>query len=111
MSIMCFVSIGCFIDKWSTSLFGVLYWARYLGMSYFWCYVFVWTFWCASWCFINMIIIFAVIAIFGKAILIVNHIIDIIVSVTFLFGVIAISPLVYQTQSPHSHDHCIPCLS
>ena len=44
----------------------VFYLATYLGMSCFWSYLFVQTYWCASWCFINMTILFGVFEIFGK---------------------------------------------
>ena len=30
-----FLNIWCFVDKWSMSLFGVLYLATYLGVAFF----------------------------------------------------------------------------
>ena len=48
------------------ALFGVIYLATYLDTGCCWCYIFVWTFWCASWCFINLTVIFSAIAIIAK---------------------------------------------
>ena len=53
------------------------------------------TFLCLYWCFT---IIFGVIAIFGQMLLL-FHIIDTIVTTPFLFGVIAISPIIYLLYS------------
>ena len=93
MSIWCFCAIWCFINKLSTLLFGVIYLATSFGLKCLLCYIFAWTFWCPSWCFMNVTIIFGDIAILAKCYLVVNHIIINIESVTFLFGVIAISPI------------------
>ena len=74
------------------SLFGVLYVVTYLGRRCFGVAYLSGHFCVLLWCFINMTILFGVIAIFGKLLFGNNHIIDIIVSMTFLFDVIAISP-------------------
>ena len=46
---------------------------------------------CLYWCFINVTIIFGAIAFLAKYYLVIDHIINSIVRVTFLFGVSAIS--------------------
>ena len=92
MSIWCYHAIWCFIYKLVLSLFGVMYLATSFGQRCFGV-----THWsghalCPYWCFINVTIVFGVIAILAKCYLVIHHIINTVVSVTFLFAVLAFSP-------------------
>ena len=73
MTLTCFVHVysffGYLVFYQKIVLFGVVSLARCFGLKCFWCYTFVWTFWCPSWCFMNVTIIFGVIASFGQMLL------------------------------------------
>ena len=105
-----FVGMSCPCLFGVFMLFGVLlincqrhYWCFIFGHIFslrcFWCYIFVLTFLCVYWCFIR--VIFGVIADFGQMLLLylILRIIDTTVSMTFLYGVIAIFPIFTMLSS------------
>ena len=68
------------------------------GQHYIWCYTYDQFFWCSSWCFIIMHYCFGLLQFLAKSYLVVDHIADILMTVTFLVGTIAISPLLYHPK-------------
>ena len=97
------MTLTCFVHVYLVFSCYLVFYQQMVNVT-MWCYIFGFGVTYLSrhscvllWCFINMTILFGVIAILANYNLVIDYIINIIVSMTFLFGVTAISP--YPTNN------------